>query len=84
MHEGQAMKMRFTLVPFSNKNSSFPLNTTIKHHLYLFPPSSVAEELSDNLYMDDFLSGADNIQAATCLYEQAKAIMNQAGMELTK
>ena len=50
----------------------------------MYPPSSVIEELSDNLYVDNFLSGQDNIQSATSLYEQAKAIIDQAGMELAK
>ena len=54
------MTMRFTRVPFGNCCSPFLLNATIQHHLSSVPPSPAVNELQDNLYVDDFLSGADS------------------------
>ena len=81
---GQVRDMRFTRVPFGNKGSPFLLMATIKHHLSLMEPSPAVSELSDNLYMDDFLSGADTESDAKVLFSDAQRIMHAAGMTLTK
>ena len=52
--------MRFTRVPFGNKSSPFLLNATIKHHLDQYPITRVVQELQTNLYVDDWLTGADS------------------------
>ncbi|XP_037775537.1 uncharacterized protein LOC119572501 [Penaeus monodon] len=49
--------MRFVRVPFGNTCSPFLLNATIKYHLQSFPNTEVIEELKENLYVDDWLSG---------------------------
>ena len=59
--EGEIRVMRFERVPFENKASPFLLNATIQHHLSLFPETKAVSELKKNLYVDDFLSGADSI-----------------------
>lgn len=76
--------MRFTRVPFGNKSSPFLLNATIKHHLESFPSSEIVEELKDNLYVDDWLSGADSDEEGCVKFNKARAILSKASMSLTK
>jgi len=84
--DGSTRELRFERVPFGNKSSPFLLNATIQHHLSLQsdPLSPAVSELRDNLYVDDWLSGADSVEAASAMYAEARAVMSQAGMELTK
>ena len=72
--------MRFVLVPFGNKSSPFLLNAAMKYHLDQYPPSYVKEELSDNLYMDDWLSGCDSDSQACEMLQEAHGIMSEASM----
>ena len=44
----------------------------------------MVEELSENLYMDDMLFGADSEKEACQMLTEAKQIMSKAGMELAK
>ena len=76
--------MRFTRVPFGVKSSPFLLNAVIKHHLARYPVSRVISELQDNLYVDDWLSGADAESEAREMYLEARAVLSDAGMNLTK
>ena len=77
--------MRFTRVPFGNKSSPFLLNATIKYHLDTYPASnSVVQELQENLYVDDLLTGADSDAEACDMSREADAIMNGAGMTFSK
>ena len=73
---GETKHMRFRRVPFGNCASPFLLNATIQHHLAKFPNSRVIEELKDNLYIDDWLTGADSAEEGCKL--------NQAAMPLAK
>ena len=81
---GRIRIMKFVRVTFGIKCSPFMLSGTILHHLSLCPPSFVVKELSENLYVDDFLSGADSEIEVQCLYEEANRVMKKAGMELAK
>ncbi len=81
---GQMRKMRFTRVPFGNKCSPFLLNATIQHHLASMSRSNVVSELSENLYVDDWLSGADTESEANYMLNEAQRVMSEAGMNLTK
>ena len=77
--------MRFTRVPFGNKSSPFLLNATIKYHLDTYPASnSVVQELQENLYVDDLLTGADSDAEGCDMIREADAIMNGAGMTFSK
>ena len=80
----QIKDMRFTRVPFRNKGSPFLLMATVKHHLSLMKPSPTVSELEENLYMDDFLSGADSESDVKQMFSEAQSVMQQAGMTLTK
>ena len=76
--------MRFRRVPFGNCASLFLLNATIQHHLAKFPNSRVIEELKDNLYVDDWMTGADSAEEGCKLIQEASDVMNQAAMPLAK
>lgn len=76
--------MRITRVPFGNTASPFLLNGTIKYHLSTQQPSRVVDELSTNMYVDDWLTGADSIEEVKRLKSDAQAIMERAKMPLTK
>lgn len=53
--------MRVVRVPFGNTSSPFILNATLKHHLNYYLNSVTVKELQENLYVDDWLSGADTV-----------------------
>ena len=76
--------MRFVRVPFGNRSSPFLLNATIRHHLSTFPPTRVINELRDNLYVDDLLSGADSEAEACSMLSEASQVMRKASMPLAK
>ncbi|XP_037778187.1 uncharacterized protein LOC119574962 [Penaeus monodon] len=76
--------MRFVRVPFGNTCSPFLLNATIKYHLQSFPNTEVIEELKENLYVDDWLSGADSAEEASDKFKEAQRILALAGFPLSK
>lgn len=82
--KGRVRKMRFVRVPFGNKSSPFLLNATVKHHLSKFQPTRVVNELYENMYVDDWLSGCDDDSEGCDMLKEAVEIMHQAAMPLTK
>ncbi|XP_068208316.1 uncharacterized protein [Palaemon carinicauda] len=82
--DGTVRIMRFVRVPFGNKSSPFLLNATIKTHLKNYPHSKVVNELYNNLYVDDWLSGADSDAEACVEFNEASKIMAEAGMSLSR
>ena len=76
--------MRFLCVPFGNKSSPFLLNATIKHHLANFPESQTVNKLKENMYVDDWLTGADSAQEVCEMFIEVRIIMNKASMPLAK
>ena len=84
MEEDKVREMRFTRVPFGNKCSPFLLMATIKHHLTTMPPSHTADEIEENLYMDDLISGCDSEKEGKQMFSEAQEIMGNAGMKLAK
>ncbi|XP_063590241.1 uncharacterized protein LOC134767126 [Penaeus indicus] len=76
--------MRFVCVPFGNTSSPFLLNATIKHHLQSFPNTEAIEELKENLYVDDWLSGADSAEEASVKFKEAQRILALGGFPLSK
>ena len=82
---GELRTMRFSRVAFGVNCSPFLLSATIRHHLLKYLPALPAvRELQENLYVDDFLSGADTEAEAKRLYQDADQIMTDAGMTLAK
>ena len=76
--------MRCVRVPFGNQSSPFLLNATIKHHLKCFPDSEVVAELHDNLYVDDWISGADSAEEAFAKFNEARPSLAKVSMSLSK
>ena len=76
--------MRFTRVPFGNKSSPFLLNATIRYHLSQYPTSPVVEELTSNMYVDNWISGCDDHVQACDMTREARVVMSEAGMCLTQ
>lgn len=83
-HKGKIRTMKFLRVTFGVNCSPFLLAATIRHHLKGFPPSNTITELEENMYVDDLLSGADTEEEACALLAEAREVLGQAGMELTK
>jgi hypothetical protein len=69
---GTIKTMKFLRVPFGNTCSPFLLNATIKHHLSRYPESRAVSELNENLYVDDWLSGADFGDETCKLFQEAR------------
>jgi hypothetical protein len=82
--DGKVRVMRLVRVPFGNRCSPFILNATIKYHLKKFELDPVIEELDENLYVDDWLSGADGDVEAAQMVEEASEVMSKCSMNLTK
>ena len=83
--EGRVRVMRFDRVPFGNTSSPFLLMATVRYHLSKYPTeSNVVKELEENMYMDDWLSGADDDSEACEMFQDADSIMSEAQMTLAK
>ena len=82
--DGTIRTMRFVRLPFVNRSSPFLLNATIQYHLGLEPSCRVVEELKDNFYVDDCLTGADDVSGASDMIHLSTDIMRKASMVLTK
>ena len=76
--------MRFTRVPFGNTSSPFLLNAVVRFHLSLFPESEFMDEFKEDIYVDNYLGGADSEGEAIQKYQEASAILASAGLQLSK
>ena len=83
-HNGSVRIMKILRVPFGNKSSPFLLNATIRHHLSKYPEGRVVEELKENLYVDDWLTGANSEEECCELFQGANEMMLEANMPLAK
>ena len=81
---GQIRTMRFERVIFGNTSSPFLLNATLKFHLSKFERTRTVKELTNNLYVDDWLTGADTEQELMNLKTEATQILNKGGFPLAK
>lgn len=66
--------MRTMRVPFGASSSPFLLAATIRYHLKKYEEKYSAEVkvLDECLYVDDFITGADNVENAIKLSQTAK------------
>ena len=71
----------FCRVPFGIISSPFLLAGTIKYHLKKIG-TSVASQISDYIYVDNVLLGADSVQDAYEMYLESKDIFKRASMNL--
>ena len=81
---GTIRTMRFVMLPFGNCSGPFLLNATIQYRLGLEPNCRLVEELKDNLYVDDCLTGADDVSDASYIIHLSTDIMRKAFIVLTK
>ena len=84
LKDGCLRHMKFLVLPFGLTCSPFLLNAVINLHLKSYPSSKTIIELLNNLYVDDFLSGADSVTEATEMYQEANKVMSEGGFVLTK
>ena len=82
--DNELIHCRFTCVPFGNKSSPFILNAVLRHHLSLYPESELIVDLKNNIYVDNFLSGADSMEEALMKYKGACEVLGSAGLSLNK
>ena len=75
------MTYRFCRVPFGLICSPFLLEATIRHHLAR-SGTSLAQMVSDNMYVDNVLVGTSTVDDASELYAQAKSLFRSASMNL--
>ncbi|CAB4014228.1 Hypothetical predicted protein [Paramuricea clavata] len=77
---------RFNRVVFGITSSPFLLNGTIRHHLdkYAHNEQEVAQQMKNDLYVDDLVSGCNTSEAGKVLYDKSKAILSEAGLDLHK
>ncbi|GFR71744.1 Gypsy retrotransposon integrase-like protein 1 [Elysia marginata] len=81
---GNTRVMRFKRVTFGNTCSPFLLNATLRFHLSKFEHSATVEKLQNNLYVDDWLTGADTETEIMDMMSEADEIMQKGGFPLSK
>ena len=79
-------QFRFTRVVFGLRPSPALLGAVILHHLdnYSSVQPQLIEGIKKGLYVDDLLTGSDNVASAFQIYSKAKQIMSEGGLNLRK
>ena len=72
---------RFRRVAFGVVSSPFLLAATVNHHLSTFN-SPLADEIKNNIYVDNVLMSCENVTEALEKYKESKEIFASAGMNL--
>ena len=78
--------LRFTRVVFGVNASPFILNATIRHHVNtcMLNDNALALELLKSLYVDDFVSGAKDVNNAFSLSKEIKLCLKSGGFNMRK
>ena len=71
----------FQAVLFGATSSPFILNAVLHHHLQQYQ-TTVADDITQNLYVDNIISGCSSAETATQYYQQARQIMKEAKFNL--
>ena len=72
---------RFKVVLFGSVSSPFMLYAAIHYHLSKHP-SSVADDMQNNLYVDNVISGGNSEEEVMSYYKKSRAMMSQANFNL--
>ncbi|EYC21416.1 hypothetical protein Y032_0019g3807 [Ancylostoma ceylanicum] len=81
--ENNLVVYRFTRVTFGLNSSPFLLAATIHFHLESSPfNSTIAEQLKDNLYVDNLVMTAESREEAMKQYKETKEIFNSLEMNM--
>ena len=78
--------LRFTRVVFGVSSSPFLLNATVKHHVeqYKEEDPNFVETIQNSLYVDDLVSGGENVEETFKLYENSTTRLATANFNLRK
>ena len=78
--------LRFTRLVFGLRSSPAVLGAVISHHLksYKALHPNTKEQIEDCLYVDDLITGASTVEQGFELYQRAKRIMKEGGLNLRK
>ncbi|KAL9989289.1 hypothetical protein ACROYT_G003822 [Oculina patagonica] len=79
--ENNVQVLRFTRVPFGMISSPFLLAATVKYHLNR-ADSPVAKKISDNMYVDNMITGVATSEEADEFYKEAKCLFQSSSMNL--
>ncbi|XP_044180058.1 uncharacterized protein LOC114970531 [Acropora millepora] len=79
--ENNVQELRFTRVPFGMISSSFLLAATVKYHLNK-ADTPVAKRISDNMYVDNMVTGVATSEQAVEFYKEAKSLFQSSSMNL--
>ena len=79
--ESELVMYRFKVVLFGATCSPFILNSVINHHLSRYT-SPIAQDMLNNLYVDNIISGCDTEEGAIEYYTTARDIMQDAKFNL--
>lgn len=72
---------RFRRVPFGVISSPFLLGATIEYHLDSYG-NDLAKKLKDDIYVDNIITGTNNLKEAILLYRGAKSMFSESFMNL--
>ena len=73
--------LRFARIPFGVISSPFLLGATIQHHLKTYN-NPIADQVMNDMYMDNLITGAGSVPEAIQLYQKSKKMLAAAGMNL--
>ena len=78
--------LRFTRLVFGLRPSPAILGAIIEHHLskHRETQPNLVKKMENSLYVDDLVTGADNVDKAFDFYTECKQLMDRAGMNLRK
>ena len=82
----EILKLRFCRLVFGLRPSPAILGATFQHHLETHEKQKpeIVEHLKKSLYVDDFVSGAENDERALEIYKGSKPLMSTGGFNLRK
>ena len=72
---------RFTRIPFGVISSPFLLSATIAYHLNEIG-TPVSKKIKENIYVDNLISGANDVESAIDFYTTTKRIFHDASMNI--
>lgn len=79
--ENNIQVLRFTRVPFGMISSPFLLAATVKCHLNR-ADTPVAKKISDNMYVDNMITGVATPEQPDEFYKEAKSVFQSSSMNL--
>ena len=84
--EPQLVEMRFTRVVFGVRSSPFLLNATMLHHINQYQDANpeLVSMLTQSMYVDDVIFGADTEEDAYTLYANSKEMLGHGSFNLRK